>query len=440
MAQGSGHRAQGALLRVQGSKFKVQSKKAIGLIIYSLFLSLIPMTVTSQSLKKISEDELRDKISGYWIGQCVGNYMGFPFEGTYTEDPVPVFVDRYYQFDDDSSLVINRNDIRGYCLLMTNWLEGAFSDDDTDIEFVTLHAIEKYGLDINYSEITEMWKSHINRKIWCANRTARDLMSKGFIPPATGSKANNENWYQIDPQLVNEIWSMVYPGMLKKSSGRAEWAARITNDDWGTHPTIAYAVMYSAAIFEKDVNKLVDIASTYIPENSPFKKGMQDVIAWHKQNDDWRKTRKLIFDKYYSYKSDGYEAPVSEVSSLINGLFGIMAVLYGDGDFIRTTGIAVSAGMDCDNQAATCAGLIGVIKGASAIPSRLTLGLSDKPSWKTPFNDTYINFTRDDLPVYTKISDIVNRILKIAVEDILSNGGKKITVDNKTFYLIRTEV
>ena len=410
------------------------------IVVYITFFILLSNPGFSQTLQKISQDELRDKISGYWIGQCVGNYMGFPFEGTYTEEPVPVFVDRYYQFDDDCSLVMNRNDMRGYCLLMTNWLEGAFSDDDTDIEFVTLHAIEKYGLDITYSEITEMWKSHINRKIWCANRTARDLMSKGLIPPATGSKANNENWYQIDPQLVNEIWSMFYPGMVRKSAEMAEWGARITNDDWGTHPTIAYGVMYSAAIFEKDVNKLVDLALTYIPENSPFKKGMKDVIAWHKQNDDWRITRKMIFDKYFRYKSEGYEAPASDVSSLINGLFGIMAVLYGEGDFVKTTGIAVSAGMDCDNQAATCAGLIGVIKGASAIPPRLTLGLSGKPSWKKPFNDTYINFTRDDLPVYTKISDIVNRILKIAEEAILSNGGKKVTEDNKVYYIINSEL
>jgi ADP-ribosylglycohydrolase len=439
LPQDSGHRAQGAGLRVQGSKLNVQCKKARCLIVYSLLLFLIPIAATSQSLKKISEDELRDKISGYWIGQCVGNYMGFPFEGNYTEDPVPVFVDRYYQFDDNSSLVINRNDMRGYCLLMTNWLEGAFSDDDTDIEFVTLHAVEKYGLDINYPEITEMWKKHINRKIWCANRSARDLMSKGLIPPETGSKANNENWYQIDPQLVNEIWSMFYPGMVRKSAEMAEWGARITNDDWGTHPTIAYAVMYSAAIFEKDVNKLVDMALTYIPENSPFKKGMKDVIAWHKQNDDWRITRKMIFDKYFRFKSDGYDAPVSDVSSLINGLFGIMAVLYGEGDFVKTTGIAVSAGMDCDNQAATCGGLMGVINGASAIPQNLTLGLSDKPSWKTPFNDTYINFTRDDLPVYTKISDIVRRILVIAEKAIIANGGRKITESDKIYYLIRTE-
>jgi ADP-ribosylglycohydrolase len=420
-------------------KFHKHSLTAGRLFLSAALYMIFTGCSSSQTLKKISQDELRDKISGYWIGQCVGNYMGFPFEGTYLEEPVPVFVDRYYQFSDDTSLVINRNDLRGYCMLVTNWLGGAFSDDDTDIEFVTLHAIEKYGLDINYSEITEMWKNHINRNIWCANRTARDLMSKGLIPPATGSKINNENWYQIDPQLVNEIWSMVYPGMVRKSADRAEWGARITDDDWGTHPTIAYAVMYSAAIFEKDVNKLVAQALTYIPGNSPFSEGMKDVIAWHRQNDDWRKTRKMIFDKYYRYKNGGYEAPVSDVSSLSNGLFGIMAILYGEGDFVKTTGIAVSAGLDCDNQAATCAGLTGVINGASSIPSRLTLGLSDKPSWKTPFNDTYINFTRDDLPVYTKISDIVNRILIIAEKAIIANGGQKITRENKIYYLIRTE-
>ena len=358
--------------------------------------------------------------------------MGFPFEGTYLQDPVPVFVDRYYQFSDADSLKINRDDMRGYCLLMTTWLEGAFSDDDTDIEFVTLHAVEKYGLDINYSEITDMWKKHINRKIWCANRTARTLMSRGLTAPATGSRSNNENWYQIDPQLVNEIWSMFYPGMIRKSAERAKWGAMITNDDWGTHPTIAYGIMYSAAVFEKDVNKLVSLALSFIPEDSPFHEGIRDVISWHERYPDWRQTRKLIFDKYYEYRNGDYKAPVSDVSCLTNGLFGIMAILYGEGDFVRTTGIAVSAGLDCDNQAATCAGLIGVINGASAIPSRLTLGLSDKPAWKLPFNDTYINFT--------KISDIVNRILAIAENAILDNGGRKITEGNKVYYLINTDL
>ncbi|HBB93603.1 MAG TPA: ADP-ribosylglycohydrolase family protein [Bacteroidales bacterium] len=365
--------------------------------------------------------------------------MGFPFEGTSLEEPLDIFVDRYYQFDDDQSLMINRKDLRGYCPVVINWLEGAFSDDDTDIEFVTLHALEKYGLDITYPEITEMWKSHINRKIWCANRTARNLMDTGLIPPATGSKLNNENWYQIDPQLVNEIWSMVYPGMIRKSSSMAEWGARITSDDWGIHPTLAYAVMYSAAIFESDVNKLVNMVLPFIPDTSPFKEGLTDVIAWHKQYPDWKQTRKLIFDKYYRYRKGQYQAPVSDVSALSNGLFGIMAILYGGGDFVKTTGIAVSAGLDCDNQAATCAGLIGVMHGASAIPERLTLGMSGTQVWDKAFNDTYINFTRDGLPSYNRISEISERILKLAEAGILSQGGKILIREGRINYLINTE-
>jgi enoyl-CoA hydratase/carnithine racemase len=30
----------------------------------------------SQAHRKISRDQLRDKISGYWIGQCAGNWTG----------------------------------------------------------------------------------------------------------------------------------------------------------------------------------------------------------------------------------------------------------------------------------------------------------------------------------------------------------------------------
>jgi hypothetical protein len=421
------------------SHHRVPIRKLKKTVLIILISQLVIATLVAQTSRTISRDELHDKIAGYWIGQLVGNYLGFPFEGTYTGEAVPVFVDRYYDFRDDSTLVINRNDLRGYCPVTINWMEGAFSDDDTDIEFVTLHALEKFGLDITYPEIAEMWQKHINRKIWCANRTARDLMNQGLIPPATGSKTNNQNWYQIDPQLVNEIWSVVYPGMIRKSADRAEWGARITSDDWGSHPTIAYAVMYSAAIFEKDVQKLIDLALNYLPEDSPFREGMLDIIAWHRQQPDWRVARKMIFDKYYQYKKGAYTAPVSDVTALTNGLFGIMAIIYGNGDFVQTTAIAVSAGLDCDNQAATCGGLIGVLKGAKAIPERLTLGMSGKPVWKLPFNDTYINITRDSLPGINRISDITERLLHLAELAIIENGGSKYSEGGKVLYRIKSD-
>jgi ADP-ribosylglycohydrolase len=390
--------------------------------------------------REISREQLLDKLNGFWVGQLVGNYMGFPFENLYVDEPIPFRVDRYYSFRDDPAIRMHRDDHRSYLPILARMFEGAYSDDDTDIEFVTLHAVEKYGLDLTHAEITEMWKKHINRKIWVANRTARNLMDKGVVAPETGSKENNHNWFQIDPQLVNEIWSAFYPGMTKKAAARAEWGARITNDDWGTHPTIAYGAMYSGAFFEKDVEKLVVMAVEAVPNEGPFAEGLRDVVQWHKQYPDWRDTRKKIHEKYYRYEKGPYKAPVSIVSSLQNGLCGIMAILYGQGDFKKTVGIAVSAGYDCDNQAATCGGLIGILGGADGIPEPLTKQcMFGNHKWGKPFNDTYINFSRDDLPAFNRISDMAARTATIAEAAIISGGGRKTEDSGKVIYTIKCD-
>jgi hypothetical protein len=91
-----------------------------------------------------------------------------------------------------------------------------------------------------------------------------------------------------------------------------------------------------------------------------------------------------------------------------------MAILYGEGDFMKTVGIAVSAGYDCDNQAATCAGLIGVINGTKCLPIEMV----------KKFNNQYICFTRDDIQIATPLSEIEERIAAIAKRAILDNGGR----------------
>ena len=416
----------------------------LGLIAALALSSVVFVDHATAKERVISHEELMDKMSGFWIGQILGNYIGFPFENNYVEEPIPVLVDRVYTADYDGSpeLKINSRDRRGFIPLMAQTLGGAFSDDDTDIEFVTLHAVEKYGLDITYPEITQMWKTHINDYIWVANREARNLMDRGLVAPDTGRKENNKHWFQIDPQLVNEIWSAFYPGMTQKAAERALWGARITNDDWGTHPTIAYGAMISAAFFEKDVRKLVDIGIKAVPNEGPFAEGIRDVVKWHSEFDNWRDTRAKIHEKYYAYKKGSYEAPVSVVSSLANGLTGIMAVLYGEGDFMKTVGIATSAGYDCDNQAATTAGLIGVLNGLSGMGEaavKLTKELPLRDAWDKPFNDRYVNISRDEIKLRTPISEIVERIGAVAKTAILENGGRMEVRDGETVYVVNSD-
>ena len=230
--------------------------------------------------------------------------------------------------------------------------------------------------------------------------------------------------------------------MTKHAAERALWGARITNDDWGTHPTIAYGAMISAAFFEQDVRKLVDIAIEAVPDEGPFAEGIREVVQWHSQHDNWRDTRQKIHDKYYAYKKGDYEAPVSVVSSLVNGLVGVMAVLYGEGDYMKTVGIATSAGYDCDNQAATAGGLIGVRNGLSGMGSTatdLTKNLGKWSAWEKPFNDQYVNISRDEVKLRTPISEIVERIAAIAKTAILENGGRMEMRDGEPFYVINSD-
>lgn len=384
----------------------------------------------------ISQKSLQEKIEGYWLGQLVGNYMGWPFEFMYNDEAVPILIDRYYTEKDDTLGLKIHNDRRGHIDVLANTLGGAWSDDDSDIEFVYLNAVEKYGLDITNEEIAEVWKTHINRFIWGSNRQARTLMDKGMVPPETGSKEHNLYWWHIDPQLVNEIWSVFYPGMLKQALEKADMGAHVMNDDWGTHPTLFYAALYSGAFVESDLQKLYQMGIDALPEDSPMIPALQDVRKWHQKNEDWRVTHQLIRKNYYAYPVD--TEVHNNVNAIINGLFGAMAILYGEGDFLKTVGIAVSAGLDCDNQAATCGGFIGVLKGSGSIPKHLMKDLGGGEVWEEPFNNQYINYSRDQLPNMTPISEIVDRILVVAEMAILENGGKKTEKDGEVFYKIKS--
>jgi ADP-ribosylglycohydrolase len=423
--------------------FKIVNSLKISMMKQIIMLILLFSYVScghSQTKKEISKEDFRDKIFGYWNGQLVGNYLGFPFENLYDEEPIPVFVDRYFTFEDAEryGLRMNLDDRRAYIHIMADALGGAWSDDDTDIELMMLHGLEEYGLDITYEQVAALRDRHVRRFIWASNARVRELINEGHIPPATGSKELNDWWFGVTSHLINEIWGVVYPGMVEKAAYWSEWGARITNDDWATHPTIFYGALYSAAFFEKDIHKLIQIGMGVLPPDSPFLEGIHDVLRWSEELEDWRECRQRIHEKYFKEVA-GFEIPFPMMGSTVNALNAVMALVYGEGDFVQTVGIAATTGYDCDNQAATLGGLMGVIHGGSQIPDRLTKTLPSRGEWELPFNDSYLNYSRDHLPNHFNISDIVDRIVAVAEISIVKNGGEVKVENGKEVFLIKTE-
>lgn len=374
-----------------------------------LFLVLFGSCAPSSEVRTLTVAEYESKVAGFWLGQLAGNIYGLSHEFQYLDEPGP----------SDFPL--------GYGTALERAIEvgGAFSDDDTDLEYMYLLQMEQYGVEPTYGQLTEAWKYHIRDRIWAANRVALTLMHHGYNPPETGSRENNPRWFEIDPQLVNEIWAVTAPGMTGYAVQKTAWAARITNDDFGIEPALFYAAMISEGFFESDIGALIELGKASLPDEGRFRGVVEDMQALHaRYPDDWKAARQILKEQMFvrqPYNEYGWEP----IDATLNGAAAVLALLYGEGDIQRTLDLACSMGWDADNQAATLTGLHGLIHGADALPDAL---LRPVAGWDKPFNDRYINVSRFDLPD-ASIEDQIRRLVAQGIQVVETRGGSRMELD-----------
>ena len=106
----------------------------------------------------------------------------------------------------------------------------------------------------------------------------------------------------------------------------------------------------------------------------------------------------------------------------------VAALLYGRGDLVNTLIHAFNFGWDADNNAATAATIVGVIKGCRWIRQQ---------GWE--IKDVYRNTTRPSMPEGETITSFGDRIIEVAGRVIIENGGGKFRRDGKDFYRINTQ-
>lgn len=324
-----------------------------------------------------------DKVHGAWQAAMVANHTGLAHEGKYLAEPSPA-----------GSIEL---------ILPAQWS----TDDDTAVEWVDLHILETHGLDPTYAQIRAEWVDHLNHDIWVSTLKARQLMSRGVMPPETGSPAlNPEGVWSIDAQLETELFGLIAPGLPGQAARRATYFAKVTNSGLAVDASAFYATMYALAFFESDVPGLIAAAQTRFPPGAPVNQIVGKVRAWQRQfPDDWRMTRRLIRDTYDD-DPEWWAARVNFAST-------IMALLYGEGDLLKTMTIAALAGWDADNNATTASGLLGLIQGYQNLP----------PSIRTATNLYYNEDVTGDLPKYQTIPEIAARTQALAEAAIRQAGG-----------------
>ena len=359
-----------------------------------------PIASVSGRSVEVSMEELRDRIRGGTLGHMLGDLNGLKHEMKYIAEPGNVHV---------------------YVPALP---EGAWTDDDTDFEWVYLTEMQRTGLlVIPYARIATLWKEHINRRIWCANEYARQLMDLGISPPFTGKPALNP-WsdFNISGQFVCESFGLVAPGLPQTAAKLGLHYTHVTIDGEPAQATQLFTAMISTAFFERDIDRILDAGMAALDPKSVVHRIVADVRAWHKRHPaDWRATRRLIKEKYTRY--DGAERDRNGCE--LNTAAVIGAVLYGQGDFITTAVHAFNLGWDADNNAATACTVIGVRKGYRWMMAR-----------KWDIKDFYKNTSRDDMPAGETITGFADRILALADGAIAEGGGEKVVRNGETFYRI----
>ena len=126
------------------------------------------------------------------------------------------------------------------------------------------------------------------------------------------------------------------------------------------------AALTAEAFFESDPTKLLEAGLAVIPADCDYARCIRDVMQWHEQwPDDWEAAHEQIDVKW---------APEGAKNRRVfpNNAVIALALLYGEGDFDKTIGIAVMSAWDTDTNAGDVGPVLGVILGAGAIAEKWT--------------------------------------------------------------------
>ncbi|MCX7045922.1 MAG: ADP-ribosylglycohydrolase family protein [Candidatus Sumerlaeota bacterium] len=351
----------------------------------------------------LSADDVQDKIRGGLLGHLLGDLNGLKHEMKYIAEPGAVT-------EYTPSLP-----------------KGAWTDDDTDFEWVYIVAMQQRGVTlIPAQDIPALWKAHINRLFWCANQYARQLMDLGMAPPMTGYLAFNP-WsdFNISGQFVSESWGLISPGMPRTAARIGLNYTHVAISGEPAQTTQLFDAMIATAFLTDDLEKILDAGMAAVDPKCVVRQVAGDVRAWHRQHpDDWRAARRLVKDKYTHHNGEtrdrnGYELNTASV---------IGALLYGQGDYIKTSIAAFNFGWDADNNAATACTIVGVLKGGRWMMAQ---------GWE--IKDVYRNISRDDMPMNETLTSFGDRLIALAERVIAEQGGKKIAKDGKAYYQIQIE-
>ncbi|KAL4911317.1 hypothetical protein BDW74DRAFT_184698 [Aspergillus multicolor] len=355
------------------------------------------MTSTLQAPRPLPADYLERVYAGV-LGKLVGVYMGRPFEGwTYQHILAELGHIHYYVNDKFNERLV-------------------VTDDDVSGTFQFIRALEEHDIsdDITSEEIGKTWLNTVieNRTIfWWGGRgvstehTAFLNLKSGLPAPRSGSSLTNGKTVseQIGAQIFIDGWALVSPGAPVQAAKMARAAGSVSHDGESVYAAQLWAAMEAEAFLSKDINYLLDIGLSVIPESLLVARVVREVREWCKVDGNWLKTRERIERVY------GYDKFHGVCHVIPNHAIMIMTVIYAGHDFDEAMHIVNTCGWDTDCNAGNVGCLVAIMLGLAAFDG--------KYDWRGPLADRALLSTAE-------VGYSVNNAARIAID--IANIGRQL--------------
>ncbi len=420
------------------------------LIVFSI--SCHKVDETSQNTITISVDEYRDKLKGFWLGQCIANMTGLVTEMDKIGNIGEIKTGKFYtsedwgKLDQPSIFSPNKSSELSKTIDFVFEQDGMWpADDDTDIEYMYQELLLNYKTSfLSPDQIRDGWINHIKQKeenfLWVSNQKAFDLMNEGYVPPKTSDPKLNEYYDMIDAQLTTEIFGILSPGRPDIALKMAELPILTTaryNAKWISD---FYVSMYSLSTtlnlnldIRENIFSIADISSKLLPDSSYASKMYKFVKLEYENGRSWEEARDNIYERYQVNSEDGYDITSKNLycngcfSAGINFAASLISLFWGGGDIKETIKIGTLAGWDSDNPTSTWGGMLGFIIGKKAVEKEFGRSFSDK---------YFIHRTRQNFDKgIDDFESMAEKGIKVISRLIEKELGGEYDEDNKLWYI-----
>lgn len=355
----------------------------------------------------LSDDELRDRLLGAWLGRCAGCNLGKPVEGwtrarirRYLEVADAYPIDDYLPVLDPPPEGLELNP----CWTETTRGNVAFMarDDDIDYTILALHILEEHGFGFGTGDVAFEWLDHLPfNQVYTAERAAYRNLVAGLGPPETATFRNPyREW--IGAQIRADMWGYVCPGDPARAAELAFRDASLSHTQNGIYGEMWIAALIATSFVISGVREALEVSVAFVPPRSRLSGAIRTVLELHAGRLDWGAARDAIEQRFGHY---------SGVHTVNNAAVVAAALLWGAGDFTRTIGLAVEGGWDTDCNGATAGSVFGAMHGAETLPAH----------WVDPLHD----LVRTAILGYDRsaVSDLAARTLRLARAERGDPGG-----------------